>query len=129
MTMSSSNCTRRVTGAIAALGATLVSMAAAANPVPWQMNLDKGVTKISQHIWDLHMAALWVCVALGIIVFGAMFIAMFRFRKSKGAVAEKWTHNTLLEVCWTIVPILILVGLACRPPCSRVSCTTPPVRR
>jgi cytochrome c oxidase subunit 2 len=112
MTMSSSNCRRRITGAGAALGATLVSMAAAANPVPWQMNLGKGVTKVSHQIWDLHMAALWVCVALGIIVFGAMFIAIFRFRKSKGAVAATWSHNTLLEVCWTVVPILILVGLA-----------------
>lgn len=112
MTMSSGNCKRRIMAAGAALGATLVSMAAAANPVPWQMNLDKGVTKISRQIWDLHMAALWVCVALGIIVFGAMFIAIFRFRRSKGAVAETWSHNTLLEVCWTIVPILILVGLA-----------------
>ncbi|MDE2270604.1 MAG: cytochrome c oxidase subunit II [Xanthomonadaceae bacterium] len=110
--MSSSNCRRRITGAVAALGATLASMAAAANPVPWQMNLGKGATTVSREIWDLHMAALWVCVALGVIVFGAMFIAIFRFRRSKGAVAATWSHNTLLEVCWTIVPILILVGLA-----------------
>ena len=112
MTMSSSNCKRRIVGAVAASAATLVSMAAAANPVPWQMNLDKGVTPVSQQTWDLHMAALWVCVALGILVFGAMFIAIFRFRRSKGAVAETWSHNTLLEVCWTIVPVLILIGLA-----------------
>ena len=110
--MSSSNCKRRITGAVAALGATLVSIAAVANPVPWQMNLPKGVTPISHQIWNLHMAALWVCVVLGILVFGAMFIAMFRFRRSKGAVAETWSHNTLLELGWTIVPVLILAGLA-----------------
>lgn len=112
MTMSSSNCKRRVMGAVAASGALLASVTAAANPVPWQMNLDKGVTPISRDIWDLHMAALWVCVALGIIVFGAMFIAIVRFRKSKGAVAATWTHNTRLEFAWTLVPVLILAGLA-----------------
>ena len=110
--MISSNCKRRITGAIAALGVTLVSMAAVADPVPWQMNLPKGVTPISHQTWNLHMAALWVCVALGILVFGAMFIAIFRFRRSKGAVAETWSHNTLLELGWTIVPVLILAGLA-----------------
>ena len=46
------------------------------------------------------------------LVFGAMFIAMFRFRKSRGAVAEKWTHNTKLEVVWTTIPVLILICLA-----------------
>ncbi|HEX5959749.1 MAG TPA: cytochrome c oxidase subunit II [Rhodanobacteraceae bacterium] len=110
--MSSSNCKQRILGAGAALGASLVSMAAAANPVPWQMNLDKGATTITRQIWDLHMAALWVCVALGILVFGAMFIAIIRFRKSKGSVAATWSHNTVMEVGWTIVPVLILVGLA-----------------
>jgi cytochrome c oxidase subunit 2 len=112
MTMSSSNCKRRIVGAGAAFGSLLVSMAAAANPVPWQMNLDKGVTTVSHQIWDLHMAALWVCVALGVVVFGAMFIAIIRFRRSKGAVAETWSHNTLLEIGWTVVPVLILIGLA-----------------
>ena len=110
--MSFRNCKRRITGAAAALGAALVSVAAAADPVPWQMNLAKGVTPISHQIWDLHMAALWVCVAIGIIVFGAMFIAILRFRRSKGAVAETWSHSTALELGWTIVPVLILIGLA-----------------
>jgi cytochrome c oxidase subunit 2 len=112
MTMSSSNCKRRIVGAGAAFGALLVSLAASANPVPWQMNLPQGVTKVSRQIWDLHMIALWVCVVLGIVVFGAMFVAIIRFRRSKGAVAETWSHNTVLEVCWTVVPVLILIGLA-----------------
>lgn len=112
MIMSSSNCNWRIAGVGVALGGMLVSMAAAADPHRWQMNLTKGATPISHQIWDLHMAALWVCVALGIIVFGVMFIAMFRFRKSKGAVSETWTHNAKLEFAWTLVPVLILAGLA-----------------
>ncbi|HEU0277613.1 MAG TPA: cytochrome c oxidase subunit II [Rhodanobacteraceae bacterium] len=97
--------------AIAAAG-LVVSMAAVANPFPWEMNLPKGATKISHQVWDLHMAALWVCVALGIVVFGIMFIAIFRFRKSKGAVAGNWHENKWLEIGWTAVPVLILIGLA-----------------
>lgn len=99
-------------GTAAAVGALLVSATAVADPFPWQMNLPRGVTEISNRIWNLHMAALWVCVVLGVIVFGAMFIAIVRFRKSKGAVAETWTHNAKLEFAWTLVPVLILIGLA-----------------
>ncbi len=60
----------------------------------------------------LNNVALGVCVVIGILVFGAMFIAMFRFRKSRGAVAEKWSHNTTLEIIWTTIPVIILIVLA-----------------
>ena len=110
--MSSSNCKQRILVSGAAIGGLLASMAAVADPVPWQLNLPKGATQISNDIWDLHMAALWVCVVLGIVVFGAMFIAIIRFRKSKGAVAATWTHNSKLEFAWTLLPVLILIGLA-----------------
>jgi len=92
--------------------ALLASASALANPVPWQMNLTPGVTSESQEIYSLHMAAFWVCVAIGVVVFGAMIIAMFRFRKSRGAVPANWSHNTKLEFVWTLVPVLILIGLA-----------------
>jgi cytochrome c oxidase subunit 2 len=83
-----------------------------ANPVPWQMNLTKGATTYSHVPYDLNMVSLLVCVVIGILVFGAMFIAMFRFRKSRGAVAEKWSHNTTVEIVWTTIPVIILVCLA-----------------
>ncbi len=84
-----------------------------ADPVRWQMNLGRGVTPTSYAAYDAHMVALWVCTIIGVIVFVAMGVAMFRFRKSKGAVADtSFTHSTKLEVIWTTIPILILVGLA-----------------
>jgi cytochrome c oxidase subunit 2 len=59
------------------------------------------------------MIMLWICVVIGILVFGAMGFAMFRFRKSKGAVPDtNFTHSTLLEALWTVIPIVILVGSA-----------------
>lgn len=86
--------------------------AAQANPVPWQLNLTRGVTTYSRVPYDLNMISLGVCTVIGILVFGAMFIAMFRFRKSRGAVAEKWSHNTAVEIVWTAIPVLILMALA-----------------
>jgi len=83
-----------------------------ANPHPWQLNMERGASTWSHVPYDLNNISLWVCVVIGVLVFGAMFVAMFRFRKSRGAVAEKWAHNTLLEVVWTTIPVLILVTLA-----------------
>lgn len=84
-----------------------------ADPQRWQLNMGPGVTPTSQAAYDAHMAVLIVCIAIGVIVFGAMAVAIFRFRKSKGAVPDTgFTHSTKLEVVWTAIPILILVGLA-----------------
>jgi len=84
-----------------------------ADPHRWQLNMGRGVTPSAHAAYDAHMITLWVCVIIGVIVFGAMAIAMFKFRKSKGAVPDtEFTHSTKLEVLWTALPILILVGLA-----------------
>ena len=95
---------------IAALG--LFGSTVQANPQPGQLNLTPGVTTYSEVPYMLNNVALGVCVVIGILVFGAMFIAMFRFRKSRGAVAEKWSHNTTVEIIWTVIPIIILITLA-----------------
>ena len=110
--MSRNHLLHETTIAALAAGGAFLSLPAAANPEDWQINLTQGVTPMSHDIWDLHMAALWVCVALGIIVFGAMFIEIVRFRKSKGAVARHWHEKKWLEITWTVVPVLILIGLA-----------------
>ena len=85
---------------------------AAANPVPWQLNMSPGVTETARNAYQMHMIALWICVVIGILVFGAMAVAMFKFRKSKGAVAAKWSHNTTAEIIWTVLPIVLLVVMA-----------------
>ncbi|HHI76226.1 MAG TPA: cytochrome c oxidase subunit II [Gammaproteobacteria bacterium] len=76
------------------------------------LNLPKGVTDTSHAVFDLHMIILWVCVVIGIVVFGAMIIAMLKHRKSKGAVAAQFHESTTMEIVWTIIPILILVSMA-----------------
>lgn len=104
--------TRSLGAACALLLAPALAWAQSADPKPWQLNMGKGVTASSQHAYDAHMIALYVCVVIGIIVFGAMAYAMFKFRKSKGAVAAQFSHNTTAEIIWTVIPILILVVMA-----------------
>ena len=103
----------RFLGAACALSLTpALAWAQSADPKPWQLNMGKGVTSSAQHAYDAHMIALYVCVVIGIIVFGAMAYAMFKFRHSKGAVAAQFSHNTTAEVIWTVIPIVILIVMA-----------------
>ena len=84
-----------------------------------QLNMPRGVTDISRKIYDLHMTIFWVCVGIGVVVFGVMIWSIVNFRKSKGAVADfKLVHNTKVEVAWTIVPCIILIAMAV--PAARV---------
>ena len=78
----------------------------------WQMNMYQGVTPMSHAIYDLHMLAMLICAIIGIVVFGIMLYAIVHHRKSKGYVASSFHANTKLEIIWTIIPFLILIGLA-----------------
>jgi cytochrome c oxidase subunit II len=104
--------TRSLGAACALLLAPALAWAQSADPKPWQLNMGRGVTTSAQHAYDAHMVALWVCVVIGVIVFGAMAYAMVKFRHSKGAVAAQFSHNTTAEIIWTVIPILILVVMA-----------------
>ncbi|MDT8406605.1 MAG: cytochrome c oxidase subunit II [Methylococcales bacterium] len=78
----------------------------------YKLNLVKGVTGISHDIFSLHMLILWICVFIGIAVFGVMFYSIYHHRKSKGHVAAQFHESTKVEILWTIIPTLILVGMA-----------------
>ncbi|MFI3155183.1 MAG: cytochrome c oxidase subunit II [Methylococcaceae bacterium] len=78
----------------------------------YTLNLMKGVTKVSNDLYDLHMLILWICVFIGIGVFGTMFYSIYHHRKSKGHKAEQFHENTTVEIIWTIIPTMILIGMA-----------------
>ncbi|MFB9216487.1 cytochrome c oxidase subunit II [Vibrio sinaloensis] len=75
-------------------------------------NMTKGVTNISGQVYDLHMLIFYICCAIAVVVFGAMFYSMYHHRKSKGAVAANFHESTKVEVIWTVIPIIILVLMA-----------------
>ena len=94
------------------LGILLAALAAQPARAEYGMNLVRGATDLSHRVFDLHMISLWVCVAIGVVVFGAMFYSLFAFRKSRGAVAANFHENTTVEVVWTIIPFIILIAMA-----------------
>lgn len=76
------------------------------------MNMPYGVSPISEEVYRLHMAGFYVCCAIAVLVFGILIYSLIRFRKSKGAKAAHFHEHLGLEIFWTTIPFLILVGLA-----------------
>lgn len=78
----------------------------------YALNLPVGVTETSREIHDLHMLILWICVAIGVLVYGVMIYSLIHHRKSKGVVPATFHENTKLEIVWTLIPFLILFAMA-----------------
>ncbi len=78
----------------------------------WAVNMPKGVTPVSNAIYDIHMIIFWICVVIAVGVFGVMFYSMYAHRKSKGAVAANFHENTTAEIVWTVIPAVLLIVMA-----------------
>jgi cytochrome c oxidase subunit 2 len=79
----------------------------------WELNLQRGVTELSQDAYHLHMSILYWCVAIAVVVFGVMIYSLLKFRKSQGAVPDTTLlHSTNVEIVWTVIPIIILIFMA-----------------
>jgi cytochrome c oxidase subunit 2 len=76
------------------------------------INMPYGVSPISHQIYDLHMAAFYICCVIGTLTFGVLFYSLIKFRKSKGAKAAHFHEHLGVEILWTVIPTLILVALA-----------------
>ena len=78
----------------------------------WGINLPRGVTPISRDIYDLHMLTMAICAGIGLIVYSSLIFILFRYRRSRGAKSADFDNNSTLENIWTVIPFLILVGMA-----------------
>ncbi|MDQ2070172.1 cytochrome c oxidase subunit II [Natronospira bacteriovora] len=94
------------------LGMLLLAFPGSALAFREGINLPRGVTTMSDEIYNLHMLIFWICVVIAVLVFGAMIISIFLHRKSRGVEPAKWHHNTAVEVVWTVIPFMILIGMA-----------------
>ncbi|ELR64046.1 Cytochrome c oxidase polypeptide II [Photobacterium marinum] len=94
------------------LPAALMALPVAAETEIMRLNMTPGVTEVSQRVYDLHMTILYICIAIGIAVFGVMFWAIIHHRKSKGAVAASFHESTKVEIIWTVIPFIILILMA-----------------
>lgn len=78
----------------------------------YTLNMTEGVTPISREIFSLHMTVFYICVVIGIVVFGAMAWSIIHHRKSKGAQAANFHESTTIEIIWTLVPLAVLIAVA-----------------
>ena len=76
------------------------------------LNMTRGVTEISQKVYDLHMTIFYICCAIGLVVFGAMFWSILHHRKAKGVQPAQFHESTKVELLWTAIPVVILILMA-----------------
>ena len=77
-----------------------------------EYDLQPPVTPIAQQMYDLNVYIFWICVIIFCAVFGVMFYSIFKHRKSVGHKAVQFHENTTVEIIWTVIPFLILLGMA-----------------
>lgn len=98
--------------ALAAPAAAAPALAGTGQPSPWQLGLQEAVTPVFHQMHNFHTFVLIIITAITLFVLALLVIVVVRFHESKNPTPSKTTHHTLLEVAWTIIPVLILVVIA-----------------
>jgi len=81
-------------------------------PSPWQLNLQAPATPVAERLASFHTFLLWVITIITVFVLILLLICIFRYNEKANPVPAKWSHNTLLEVLWTAIPVVVLVIIA-----------------
>ena len=107
------NSVRRILAAGAGLSAALTGTGAwASTPAPWQLGLQEAATPLMRSIDDLHDILLVIVTLITLFVLALLLYVIWRFRESKNPTPTRTTHNTVVEVLWTVIPVVILVLIA-----------------
>jgi cytochrome c oxidase subunit II len=88
------------------------ALAATGQPEPWQLGLQKGATPVMDDIIWFHDFLLWVISAITVFVLALLVIVVVKFNARSNPTPSRTTHNTAIEVMWTVIPVLILVTIA-----------------
>ena len=88
------------------------ALAALGHPVPWQMDLQDSATPVMDEISEFHYFLLWVIGVISVFVLALLLIIIVRFNARANPTPTRTTHNTPLEIIWTIVPVIILAVIA-----------------
>ncbi|MBN8960078.1 MAG: cytochrome c oxidase subunit II [Rhizobiales bacterium] len=115
MTMSRGKIGRQLLG-LAIIGIALaaggIAFADVGQPKPWEMTLQQSASPVMDNIEWFHTFLLWIITAITVLVMILLIVVMVKFNAKSNPVPSRTTHNTLIEVIWTIVPVMILVGIA-----------------
>jgi cytochrome c oxidase subunit 2 len=108
----SANFMRYLSSGAFILGIFSASVAGAAQPEPWQIGLQEPAGSIAQKATDLHNLLLIIISLISVFVLALLVYVGWRFRRDANPTPSKTTHNTTIEILWTVVPVLILVVIA-----------------
>jgi len=107
------------TAVLAAMAATIMALvpggmglALADQPHPWQLGMQQAASPVMADLVWFHDFLLWIIAAVALLVLVLLVIVIVKFNARSNPTPSKTTHNTLLEVGWTLVPVLILVAIA-----------------
>ena len=85
----------------------------AAEPTPWQIDFQPAATPVMEQIRDFHQLLFIIILLISIFVLGLLLYTMVKFRAKNNPIPSMTTHNTVIEVLWTVVPVIILVVIEC----------------
>src|SRR5258708_4014535 len=115
MKMSKGQIGRRLLG-LAVAGVALATGGAAyaelGQPPPWEYKLQEAASPVMEQITSFHNWLLIVITLITLFVLGLLVAIVVKFNARANPVPSRTTHNTLIEVAWTIIPVMILVGIA-----------------
>ena len=115
MNMSKGQMGRRMLG-LAVAGVALVASGAAyaelGQPAPWEYTLQEAATPVMENIIWFHNVLFWIITIITLFVLALLITVVVKFNARANPVPSRTTHNTLIEVAWTLIPVLILVGIA-----------------
>jgi len=89
-----------------------IAQAVAGQPAPWELGFQKAATPVMESIHSFHNFLLIIITAITVFVLILLLVVIFRFNSRRNPTPSRTTHHTLLEVAWTIVPVLTLVIIA-----------------
>ena len=115
MKMSKGQIGRRLLG-LAVAGVALAAGGAAfaelGQPRPWEWTLQESATPVMDKITSFHTLLVWIITIITLFVLALLIMVVVKFNAKANPVPSKTTHNTLIEVAWTLIPVLILVAIA-----------------
>jgi cytochrome c oxidase subunit 2 len=101
-----------VTTTVAILAGGGLALAQTGQPHPWQLGLQRAATPVMEDVIWFHDFLLWIITAIVLFVLVLLVVVMVKFNAKSNPVPSRTTHNTMIEVVWTVVPVLILVAIA-----------------
>jgi cytochrome c oxidase subunit 2 len=98
--------------------ALLPAAAFADKPKEWEWNFQEPATPVMEAVIQLHDKLLWIIIIISVFVLGLLLYVIVRFNEKRNPTPSRTTHNTTIEVLWTVIPVLILLFIAFGPPMS-----------